>query len=310
MKEKYIRKGKKYYTIVKSGKIFGKYLSEDYAIFARDYLVSNDWDLNNISQFVVLINDFYSVVCVVDEKLCILGSFEESPTKYEIQEVINNYRRNPNNSRYGLNIVNEFGVYIIRKQIFNDVYTFGVYDNLPDATFVRNLLLDNDWSVDKIEGIMFDDVEGNYGIIKVIDDKACVLKRFDNINSAFDGNHEAYNEFVIKIYKNKKRLASYPHLDCFRDIADELYSEIEDDGSILNVISNYEGNNLSEVLFNLTPWQKLIYDGINDEITFDKLLDNLKGYKSKNFEKKVDKYLNELIDLNLIKKENGVYKKV
>ena len=66
-----------------------------------------------------------------------------------------------------------------------------------------------------------------------------------------------------------------------------------------------------DLIFNLTPWQKIIYDNVNDEFTFEELKSSLKRYESKNFDKKIQKHLDELIELNIVKKsDENKFKKI
>ena len=52
MSEKYIRKNKSSCTIVKSSKTYAKITSLDDAIFIRDFLVENNWDLSKTPQIL------------------------------------------------------------------------------------------------------------------------------------------------------------------------------------------------------------------------------------------------------------------
>ena len=74
-------------------------------------------------------------------------SFFRKPSQKTINELYKKRLRNPNNSRYGLNITRIFDTYIIKKRIAGDDYIFGYYESLEDAEFVRNHLLENDWDV-------------------------------------------------------------------------------------------------------------------------------------------------------------------
>ena len=86
--------------------------------------------------------------------------------------------RNPNNSKYGLNISRLFDNYIIKKQIAGDEYIFGVFDNLEDATFSRNFLLEHDWDVNAFGEIEFCDETDTYKIVVVFDDRIYILKHW------------------------------------------------------------------------------------------------------------------------------------
>ena len=57
MSEKYIRKNKNNFTVIKNSRTYGKYDSLDVAVFARDLLVSSDWQLDNIHDEIFEIDD-------------------------------------------------------------------------------------------------------------------------------------------------------------------------------------------------------------------------------------------------------------
>ena len=52
MSEKYIRQNKKSCTIVKSSKTYAKIADLDDAIFIRDFLIDNDWNLDKTPQIL------------------------------------------------------------------------------------------------------------------------------------------------------------------------------------------------------------------------------------------------------------------
>jgi hypothetical protein len=88
--------------------------------------------------------------------------------------------RNPNNSRYGLNMTRVFDTFIIEKQIAGDDYVFGYYDTLEDAEFARNHLMDNMWDINSFSQIQYDEDNNNYRVTEVIDDKVYVLGSFES----------------------------------------------------------------------------------------------------------------------------------
>ena len=49
MSEKYIRKNKNSYKIIKNSRVFGKFDSLDDAIFVREILINNNWDIDNFT---------------------------------------------------------------------------------------------------------------------------------------------------------------------------------------------------------------------------------------------------------------------
>ena len=311
MSEKYIRKNKNNFTVVKNSRTYGKYDSLDVAVFARDLLVSSDWQLDNIHDEIFEIDNGYLVFKVIDDKLFCLGQFSEKPTFDAISKITRKKIRNPNNSKYGLNISRLFDNYIIKKQIAGDEYIFGVFDNLKDATFSRNFLLEHDWDVNAFGEIEFCDETDTYKIVEVFDDRIYILASYETLAEAEKNLKNAKSEFLNKIFKHKNGLANYPHLDILTDRIDELENDFQlktqDDFWNIGDVENP----LEDIIFNLTPWQKIIYDNAGDEFTFQQLKVKLKRYESKNFDKKIQRYLDELQELNLIEKlDDDVYRKV
>ncbi|WP_405273275.1 hypothetical protein [Methanobrevibacter sp.] len=311
MSEKYIRKNKNNFTVIKNSRTYGKYDSLDVAVFARGLLVSSDWQLDNIHDEIFEIDDGYIVFKVIDDKLFCLGQFSEKPTFDAISKLTRKKIRNPNNSKYGLNISRLFDNYIIKKQIAGDEYIFGVFDNLEDATFSRNFLLEHDWDVNAFGEIEFCDETDTYKIVEVFDDRIYILASYETLAEAEKNLENAKSEFLNKIFKHKNGLANYPHLDILTDRIDELENDFQlktqDDFWNIGDVENP----LEDIIFNLTPWQKIIYDNAGDEFTFQQLKVKLKRYESKNFDKKIQRYLDELQELNLIEKlDDDVYRKV
>ena len=305
MSEKYIRKNKNNFTVVKNSRTYGKYDSLDVAVFARDLLVSSDWQLDNIHDEIFEIDNGYLVFKVIDDKLFCLGQFSEKPTFDAISKLTRKKIRNPNNSKYGLNISRLFDNYIIKKQIAGDEYIFGVFDNLEDATFSRNFLLEHDWDVNAFGEIEFCDETDTYKIVEIFDDRIYILASYETLAEAEKNLENAKSEFLNKIFKHKNGLANYPHLDILTDRIDELENDFQlktqDDFWNIGDVENP----LEDIIFNLTPWQKIIYDNAGDEFTFQQLKVKLKR------DKKIQRYLDELQELNLIEKlDDDVYRKV
>ena len=310
MSYKYIRENKNSFAIYKSSKNYGKFNNLDDAILARDMLVDNDWNLDNINTKLIKTDNGYIIIDILDEKLCFLKKLKRKPDADEINEAIKKHKRNPNNSRYGLNITKVFDTFIIKKQIAGDDYIFGYYDNLSDCEFVRNFLMENNWDVSRFKTIEFDKDSDSYKVVEVIDDKVYVLKT--SKNSDIDLN-KIYGEFVEKIYKHKYGLSNYPHLDELKDKISDLKSRF----NVKSDVGEWNFDNLddssdvlNDLVFNLTPFQKVVYDAIGDEATFEDIKSSCARYKSKNFDEKIRKNLDELIDLNLILKKGEVYKKL
>lgn len=307
MSEKYIRQNKNSCNIVKNSKIYAKIADLDDAVFIRDFLADNDWDLNKIPQ-ILKKEDDYLVLTIHEDKIHLIGKYKVKPGEDTIVRLIKKHRRNPNNSKYGLNITRVFDVFIIKKRIAGDDYIFGYYDKLEDAEFVRNFLMDNCWNVSEFKEIEFDDDAGNYKVVRVFDDKVYVLDTFadDNIDL-----NRVYEEFLAKISKHKHGLAHYPHLEPLKDSISNLEEEFNvkarDENWNLSEISD---NPLNDIIFNLTPFQKSVYDAIDGEATFDEIKRKLIRYRSRNFEDKISRNLDSLCELKLIEKNGDVYIKI
>ena len=59
----------------------------------------------------------------------------------------------------------------------------------------------------------------------------------------------------------------------------------------------------------ITPFQKSVYDAIDGRITFDEIKQKLIRFKSGNFEEKINRNLNDLIDKDLVKKDGDYFQK-
>lgn len=301
MSRKYIRENKNSFSVVKNSKTYGKFKNLDDAIFIRDELVENDWDLSAIDK-IHEIDGKYAVVSQIDEKIHILAEFDRKPSNETVEKLIKNKKRNPNNSRYGLNITKVFDTYVIKKRIAGDDYIFGYYDNLEDAEFVRNFLMDHNWNVNEFKQIEYDEETDTYRAVEVIDDRVYVLKTSNN-NSDLNNAHE---EFLTKIKKHSLGLSMHPHLD-------ELSSKIPELEKRFNTKPKDDvwelgdtQNPLNDIIFNLTPFQKSVYDAINDS-TFEEIKQSLIRFKSGNFDQKIQKNLDELINRGLVLKNGERY---
>ena len=311
MSEKYIRKGKNSYALVKDSRVFGNFASLEDAIFVRDILVDNNFDIDNFTLEMYLSLDSYVAVSKIDEKLHILGKFKDKPNDKLVEKLIRKRKRNPNNSKYGLNIIRVFDLFMVKKQIAGDEYIFAVSDTLEEVVFVRNFLLDNKWNVGAFLEIEYDDEAENYKIVEVIDDRAYVLDSFKTEKEAQMNLENSKKEFLNRIYRHKHGLANHPHLDSLTGELDNL--QVRFDVEVGDDVWNFGdvSDPLSEIIFNMTPWQKIVYDAIDGEVTIDDLCRKLSRYRSKNFPKKIEKNLDELVDLKMVEKlDSNYYKKI
>ena len=312
MSEKYIRSSKKSYKIIKNSHVFAKVDTLEDAIFIRDLLVSKDWNIDNFTLEMHLSLDTYIVVAKIDEKLHLLGKFDTKPNDKLVEKLIKKIKRNPNNSKYGLNISRVYEIFMVKKQIAGDEYVFGLYDNLDDAKFTRNSLLDNNWNVNAFKNVEFCDETEKFKIVEVIDDKVYVLDSFESFDEAERNIENSRKDFLNRIYKHKAGLANYPHLDELTDKLEYLEDAFQLKASDETWDFTREVSDpLNDIIFTLSPWQKIIYDASSETFTVGDLETSLKRYRSKNFTQKIEKHLDELIELNLIEKvEGGKFKKV
>lgn len=303
MKHKYVRQNGSSFLIIKNSKNYGKFDSLKEALFLRDRLIENDWDLDSIDE-IYEFEDMYLAVSIIDEKLAILGEFKQKPDFQTIEKLAKRKARNPNNSRYGLNITRIFDTYIIKKRIAGDDYIFGYFDNLSDAEFVRNYLMDHDWNVSDFPQIEYDDETSTYKVVEVIDDRAYVLGTFESKNQIDIG--KCHEEFINKIAKHKLGLAQHSNLHELTDMVPELEERFnikarDDVWSFRDT-----QNPLNDIIFTLTPFQKSVYDAVDDS-TLEDIRKALIRYKSKNFDEKIQRNLDELEKQGLIRKNQNNY---
>ena len=224
--------------------------------------------------------------------------------------------KNPFNSRYGLYVYKSLGYYQVRKSIYGNHRLFGVYDNLDHAYFVRDFLMENEWDVTRFGEIEFNGQTQKFYVIKVID-RVFVLGEFDTFEEARDNATECYKDCLANIFKYKNGIEVHDDLNHLKWQFDQLYDEfdrtVEDNEFwLIDRLPKIEEPSKAkkskytlESLYGLTPWQKIIRDEIRkldkSVFTFDELKNSLLRYKTKNFDKKVRKHLDELIDLDLVR---------
>ena len=144
-------------------------------------------------------------------------------------------------------------------------------------------------------------------VIEIIDDRVYVLDSFKTKDEiVLDTCHE---EFLSKISKHKYGLANHDYLSELTDKIPELEERFgvrarDDVWSFDNT-----SDPLNDIVFNLTPFQKSVYDSV-DCSTFDDIKKSLIRFKSPNFDKKIQRNLDELEKLDLIQNDDGIYKKL
>ncbi|MBQ7928660.1 MAG: hypothetical protein IJ287_07990 [Methanobrevibacter sp.] len=306
MSEKYIRENKRSCSIVKGSRTYAKTSNLEDAIFIRDFLVEIDWNLDEVPQILER-DDDYLVLATYDEKIHLLARYRQKPDDETVTKLVKKHMRNPNNSKYGLNISKIEDTYVISKQIAGDSYVFGLYDSLSDAEFVRNFLMDHNWNVNEFDRIEYNEDTDTYWAVLVIDDYVYVLDSFDTAEIDLD---KTYEEFLSRISKHKYGLANYPHLDRLKNkidvLEDELNVKATDDFWMFGGEIEAE-DALTDIIFSLTPFEKIVYDAIDKKATFEEIKQKLARYRSKNFDEKINRNLDSLISKGMIKKEGDFY---
>lgn len=306
MSEKYIRKNKKSCSIVKGSHTFARLNGLEDAMLIRDLLVSIGWNLDDIPQIIEKDGN-YLILSVYDEKIYLLAKYRQKPDGDTVEKLVKKHRRNPNNSRYGLNISRIMNTYIITKQIAGEGHVFGMYDNLKDAEFVRNFLMDHHWNVNEFGEIEYDEDTDTYKAVLVIDEYVYVLDSFDSADIDLD---EVYGEFLTRISKHKYGLANYPHLDRLKNKIGELEDELNVKAAADVWIFGEgieEEDALTDIIFTLAPFEKSVYDAIDTRATADEIKHKLIRFKTKNFDEKICRNLDGLIEKGLIRKEGDYY---
>ena len=225
---------------------------------------------------------------------CYTFTNQLSEIENTVQKISKDKKTSDNNmSKYGSNIYKYGEYFTINKQINRKHINFGKFDSLEDATFVKNILVENDWVLSRIKNndcIYRND--DSYWIIKSFKNKLHILGKFTSYNDAKDHVNWLTDEF-----KNNENFVMY----------------------IPKSIDFSNSKNLDEIITEMKGWEKLVFNAINEiESTvfslYDlKRLDIFKMYqfKDESLDSTIVENLNKLSDLKLIMiLSNNYYKKV
>ncbi len=156
----------------------------------------------------------------------------------------------------------------------------------------------------KASEIEYDEESEKYVAIDVVDDRVYVL---ESSESEIDIENPR-QDFLNKISKYKLGLASHDHLS---DLTDRI-SELEERYGLKVQDKNWSltdtANPLDDIIFKLTPFQQSVFDAVNHS-TFDEIKQKLIRYKSKNFDKKIECNMDELIEMGLVEKQGEFFEK-
>ena len=198
-----------------------------------------------------------------------------------------------NMSKYGSNIYKYGDYFTINKQINRKHINFGKFDSLEDATFVKNILVENDWVLSRIKNKDCIYQNGDcYWIIKSFKNKLHILGKFRSYEDA-----DEHVNWLTEEFKNNEDF--------------EMYISSSND--------HFDSKNLDDIIDGLKGWEKLVFNAINEIESNVFSLDDLKRldvfkmyqFEDESIESTIVDNLNKLSDLKLIRiLGNNYFKKV
>ena len=139
------------------------------------------------------------IASIADGKLRFLEKFDNYEDALQNSErIISQFNSNPRNSRYGEYIYCSGDNFYIRKSFNRNEVGFGLYKNLDDATFARNLLKDNNWDLSKVKElapVCFSSIHNQYVVFDVVDEKVIVADKFDSQSEALGNAQKSIEEY-------------------------------------------------------------------------------------------------------------------
>lgn len=234
----------------------------------------------------------------------------------------------------------------VQKYVDGKVRVFGIYDSEIEGIIVRNFLAENNWDVYKInDGDNVFKEDDIYYILFGFKDRIYSLGKFETYEDALKNKDiliekqkqseivsprkERYIWHTKNGYEVRKRIDGNMTVFGFYSSRDDAIAAREEfinnnwqdipENSVFNEDNQDELDRLNEIIFSLSPIQKMVLDVIDsfDKATFT--LDDLKNSKSnlnrfilKNkADSKLYNILIEFIDLGLIKQiDEGTFEKL
>lgn len=213
---------------------------------------------------------------------------------------------------------------------------YGSFPEIVDAITVREILIEADWDLAMVDENRIYEMNDYFWKLHIFEGTVKIIGKYESLEDAWNDSNNLSHVTFEELYDPEnqyskvnryiwKRLGEYwirkkindeiqyigPYES--REEAIEARDEFEDNGWDLAVdkdsifSADMGEDRFSDIVSGLSMWQKIIYDTIdrigNMEFSFDELINHsyLKRYRSgKNFEAKVNRYLNELIDLGLV----------
>ncbi len=324
--------------------IYGYYPSYDEAVFIRKLLKDNNWDMdyfidNNIFQK----DDEYVIIAKLDDKIRFLTTFD----KYEDalnqrNNVIEDFeiKSHKRKAKYIYKVKNK---YVIQKFHNGKMRVFGRYKAFTEAVNIKRLLIELNWDISKINdsGNIFK-IHKEYTVILEDSGQLHLLGIFHSYNEAlknrdkllYDKISYLNSEFNHYSKKNKNIRKTKRGYDVSKRINGELivfgvyntYEEalkardqlIENNWTIPEKPTE-KSDDLNSIIFNLTRWQKVVFDVIENLGKKIFQLEELEEFQSSftrfttpdKVSKKVKINVESLVNLGLLEKiDDKTYKKL
>ena len=341
----YIRK-----LIDKKEVLFGLYRNLDDATFSRDLLKDNDWDLDKIKELGPVcfseIHNQYVVFGINNDKLIVAGKFDtESEALDNAQISLEEYTK----SKYRTgekHVVFNGNLFAVHRAVSGKVTYYGSFKELEDAIAVRDLLVSVDWDISAVYENRIYEFNTHYYKFHIFEGMVKIIGKFTSYDDAMLNQNNLSNLTYEDIYNPEnqyskvnryitKRLGEFWIKKNFdgrpvilgpyktRSDAIDARDGYEENGwdigldeeSIYSAKKDYD-DFFDEIVSGMSLWQKIVYDTIvrldKTYFTWDELVNHsyLKRYKSGNFDEKVKKHLDELVDLGLVSQlEVNIFRK-
>ncbi|MDO5848510.1 MAG: hypothetical protein Q4P18_03155 [Methanobrevibacter sp.] len=316
--------------------IFGFFDAPDIARFVRDILIENDWNVDYFSSHNIFeFNDEFYVFKVVRGYPKLMDVFsnlgDAELANFDDKDIL---------ERREKHIYKKNNVFVVNKHL-DGANFHAKFDNLDDAVALRDILNDVEWDMDYLEGLNNIIELNNHFWVFFMNDSLMlyVLESFDSLDDALKNRDSLIEEFeheIVKkpkhdknIYKRRNGFSVVKRIDGVlttfgtfdtREEAIEARDELM--ANNWNRDEKEETLNpeeLNEIIFCLTPWQKIVFDAINELNSNTFRFEDLKQFE-KNFKRftapskvdsKVLQNLDQLIDLGLlVRTDENTYQKL
>ena len=320
-------------SIKGTNRIFGYFKELNDAKFVKAILIESSWNVNDLNHiYFNQFNSTYDIIGVYNNVVRILDSFDSlEDALINLEDVLNSFEEKkmiwdePFINRNG-NLLSVHGP---------DSNYWGSFKTFEDACSARDFLIDIDWNLSKVNYQDIHEYNGYFWRFAPYGNYIKIVAKYTSFDDAFlnqnnlsdfslndlnnpDNQYDPINRHIWK--KGDKFLilkriggqiidfGSYSTKEEAIRARDEFEADnwtVTHDKDSVFYDEDYD-DSFFDIVSSLSLWQKQIYDSIDkmdgDTFVFDDLLEsrNLRHYKHGNFESKVHKYLNELIDLGLV----------